>query len=341
VTTLLDLSLTERAPATARRLSEAALEFLGSLNESQYKAATLPFGDDRRYIWDYRPPESTPRNGLRLINMSHDQQAKALAVLDIALSTRGAQQVREIIDLEVPLRESEQMEGRVTMFIRDPEHYAFCVFGDPSGRVPWAWHVGGHHVGLHFTVVDGDRIASAPLFFGANPAQVRHGPSVGQRTLPDEEDLARALVRSLPTDQKRVAVVSAIAPGDIITDKNRVCYPFTVPRGLAYSAMSGDQRGLLLRLIRHYVERTADELSSFQWSRIERGGLDPITFAWAGPEEPGQGHYYAIKGPSFLIEYDNTQNGANHIHSVLRDITGDWGEDLLAAHYAESHQNGH
>jgi len=337
VTITLDLSLTERAPATARRLADAAVDFLGSLNEGQRRIATLPFGDDRRYVWDYRPPESTPRNGLRLINMTPEQQRKALAVLDIGLSTRGADQVRKIIDLETPLREQERIDGRVTMFIRDPEHYSFCVFGDPSGKVPWAWHVAGHHVAVHFTVVDGDRIASVPLFFGANPAEVRVGPTAGLRTLPEEEDWARALVRSLPTAQKQVAVVSSTAYPDIITDKNRVAYPFGPPRGLAYADMAVEQRNRLLELIRHYVWRTSDELSAFTWAKIEQAGLEPVTFAWAGGEEPGQGHYYAIKGPTFLIEYDNTQNGANHIHSVLRDLTGDWGEDLLLAHYQSQH----
>jgi Protein of unknown function (DUF3500) len=340
VTITLDLSATERAPLTARRLSEAALDFLGSLNESQYRAAILPFGDDRRYIWDYRPPEHTPRNGLRLINMNREQQRKALAVLDIGLSTRGAHQVRQIIDLEVPLLEQEKMDGRVTPFVRHPEHYSFCVFGDPRGKLPWAWHVAGHHVALHFTVIDGDRIASVPLFFGANPATVRHGPLAGQRTLPEEEDVARALVRSLPAEQRALAIVNTVAFPDILTDKNRVAYPFLPPRGLAYSEMSGEHRGLLVGLVRHYVERTNDELSAYTWGKIERAGLDGITFAWAGGLEPGQGHYYAIKGPTFLIEYDNTQNGANHIHSVLRDLTGDWGEDLLAAHYAERHLRG-
>src|SRR5438445_12608353 len=194
-TVITDLTTTDRAPATAGRMASAALEFLASLNEMQRRGATLPFGDDRRYIWDYRPPESTPRNGLRLINMTASQQRKALALLDIGLSTRGARQVRQIIDLEVPLLEQEKMEGRGTPFVRHPEQYSVCVFGDPSGRAPWAWHVGGHHVGLHFTVIDGDRIASVPLFFGANPAEVRHGPTAGQRTLPEEEDLAGLLTR--------------------------------------------------------------------------------------------------------------------------------------------------
>src|SRR5882762_9774833 len=122
-TVIKDLSTTDRAPATAGRMASAALEFLASLNEMQRRAAALPFGDDRRYVWDYRPPESTPRNGLRLINMTAEQRRKAMAVLDIGLSMRGADQVRQIIDLELPLREQERIEGRVTPFIRDPEHY--------------------------------------------------------------------------------------------------------------------------------------------------------------------------------------------------------------------------
>jgi hypothetical protein len=318
-------------------MASAALEFLAALNAQQREAATLPFGDDRRYIWDYRPPESTPRNGLRLIHMNSQQQQKALALLDIGLSTRGARQVRQIIDLEVPLLEQEKMDGRVTAFVRHPEQYSVCVFGDPSTRAPWAWHVGGHHVGLHFTVIDGDRIASAPLFFGANPAEVRHGPTAGQRTLREEEDLARALVKGLPAEQKRIAIVSSTAFPDILTDRYRVANAFAPPRGLAWARMGGEQRQQLADLVRHYVERVNEELSGSYWRKVE-SELSELTFAWAGGEERGQGHYYAIKAPSFLIEYDNTQNEANHIHSVLRDITGDWGEDLLASHYAESHR---
>jgi hypothetical protein len=215
-----------------------------------------------------------------------------------------------------------------------------CVFGEPGGRLPWAWHVGGHHVGLHFTIVDGDRIASVPLFFGANPAEVRHGPQAGQRTLPEEEDLARALVRALPPDQKRVAIVSSTAYPDILTDRYRVANAYAPPRGLAFSSMAAEHRTQLIRLLRHYVERTSAELSGQYWTKLEADGFETVTFAWTGGEEPGQGHYYAIKGPSFLIEYDNTQNGANHIHSVLRDISGDWGEDLIATHYAQAHRAG-
>jgi uncharacterized protein DUF3500 len=321
-------------------MASAAQEFLGSLNEQQRRVANLPFGDDRRYVWDYRPLESTPRPGLRLINMNEDQKRKALALLDIGLSARGANTVRKIMDLEIPLLLNEKAEGRVTPFVRHPEQYTVCVFGDPAARLPWSWHVGGHHVGLHFTVIDGDRLASVPLFFGANPAEVRHGPTKGQRTLAPEEDLARTLLRSLPSDQKQVAIVSATAFPDILTDRYARANAFAPPDGLGWSSMTADARSQLAELIRLYVTRTNDELSSAYWRKLE-AAFPAVTFAWAGGEEPGQGHYYAIKAPEWLIEYDNTQNGANHVHSVLRDITGDWGDDLIAAHYAEAHQKHH
>jgi hypothetical protein len=178
-----------------------------------------------------------------------------------------------------------------------------------------------------------------PLFFGANPAEVRHGPTAGQRTLPEEEDLARALVRALPPEQKSIAVVSETAYPDILTDRYRVTNAFAPPRGLAWSAMDGQARGQLTQLVRHYVTRTNDELSGPYWRKVE-SELDAASFAWTGGFEPGQGHYYAIKAPGWLIEYDNTQNEANHIHSVFRDITGDWADDLIALHYAQSHRNG-
>jgi hypothetical protein len=330
-----DLSVTSHAPATARRMAEAAESFLDSLSSGQREVATFPFEGDERYKWHYTPID---RNGLRLINMTSPQQQAALGLFDAGLSARGAMQARQIIDLEPILRETERVEHRISRWVRDPELYWFSVFGDPGGRAPWAWRAGGHHLGLHFTVVDRELVAPAPLFFGANPAEVRHGRQTGQRTLPEEEDMARALLKSLSGEDKQTAVVNSVAPADIVTEAHRTADPTGVPVGLAYNAMSAEHRERLVGLIRHYIERAVDEVAGNEWARIEQAGLEPITFAWAGGEEPGQGHYYAIKGPTFVIEYDNTQNGANHIHAVWRDFTNDWGEDLLAAHYAHAHR---
>ncbi len=330
----LDLSVSYRAPATARVMAEAAQRFLDSLNEAQRDAAAFPFAGDERYIWDYRPSQ---RNGLRLMNMTREQQALALALVDAALSKRGAEQTRWIIELDNILREHERIVGRVFQGWRDAEYYWFSIFGEPGGDLPWAWRAGGHHVGLHFTVVDREMVAPTPCFLGANPSQVRYGPHTGTRALPEEEDLPRALVRSLEGADREKAVFSPTAPRDILTDNYRSLDRFTLPRGLAYGAMAGEQRGTLVEIVKHYVGRANDELAAQEWDKIERAGLDTITFAWGGPLEPGQGHYYAIQGPTFIVEYDNTQNDANHIHSVWRTFEGDWGEDILAQHYAALH----
>ena len=326
---------TYRAPGVARRMAEAAAGFLATLSEGQREVARFPFEGDERYAWDYRP---TTRNGLRLINMTREQQAAAWALVDAGLSARGALQARQIVELEPILRESERVELRLNRWVRDAELYWFSVFGEPGGAAPWAWRAGGHHLGLHFTLVDRELIAPTPLFFGANPAEVRHGPKAGHRTLPDEEDLARALLRGLEADRRAVAQISETAPSDLLTEWRPRVEPGILPVGLAYAAMGGEDRERLVRLIRHYVERAADAIATNEWAQIERAGLEPVTFAWAGPDQPGQGHYYAIQGPTFMIEYDNTQNGANHIHSVWRSFANDWGEDLLAAHYASAHR---
>ncbi len=327
--------LTHPAPAAVRRMAEAATRFLEALSGGQRAAALFPFAGDERYAWHYTPVE---RNGLRLKDMTPPQRAAALALLDSGLSARASREVRQIIALEPILRETERIEGIVNDWQRDPERYWFSIFGEPGGAAPWAWRAGGHHLGLHFTIVGEAFVAPTPLFLGANPAEVRHGPATGQRTLAAEEDLARTLLGSLDAPQQAIAIVDPVAPDDILTRNYRIADPATPPQGLAYGALSGEQRDHLVRIVRHYVERAADDLAGNAWARIEREGLDGVAFAWAGPAERGKGHYYAIKGPTFLIEYDNTQNGANHIHSVWRDFTNDWGEDLLAAHYADSHR---
>jgi hypothetical protein len=324
-------------PHLARQMAQAANRFLEALGAKQVKAARYAFDDDRRFVWDYRPPEVTRRNGLRLINMTRDQQALAMRLLDTGLSARGADQARRIMAQETILREVERAEGDVNFYVRDPEAYAFAIFGEPGGTAPWAWQVGGHHIGLHFTLVGDGLIGAVPLFLGSRPA-VMHD---GTRILAEEEELPRALLRSLDSGQRAEAIVSATAPDDLLSDRFRYANPFTPPSGLAFAQMSGEQRDQLVRVVRHHIERATDEVSGTEWRAIEDGGLDAITFAWAGGEESGQGHYYAIKGPTFLVEYDNTQQGANHIHSVWRDFTNDWGGDLLAAHYRAAHRRGH
>ncbi|MFN8516258.1 MAG: DUF3500 domain-containing protein [Thermomicrobiales bacterium] len=332
-----DMALATRAPLTAGRMAEAAKRFLASLSEEQRAQAAFEFAGDERYFWHYTPID---RNGLRLGDMTDEQRELAYALFDASMSGRGAAQAKGIIALEPILKLTEETENIPTQWLRDSARYRWSIFGEPGGKAPWAWRAGGHHIGISFTVVDGDWVASTPLFLGANPVEVRHGESKGLRSLLEEEEYARTLLASLTPVEKAVAVVNEVAPADILSTNLRRAEPEMAPLGIPYADLGGEQREHLVRLIRHYATRTADEVAENTWREVERAGLDGVGFAWAGPEERGQGHYYAVKGPRFLIEYDNTQNNANHIHSVWRDYANDWGEDLLAAHYAETHSHG-
>ena len=328
-----------KAPDAVKRMTAAANTFLNTLNADQRATATFPFAGDERYVWNYTPVE---RNGLRARNMSQEQLDAAKKMMDTAYSDSGRKTAHQIIELETILGEWEEMQPEDSHWERHPDRYWFSVFGTPGSSEPWGFRVGGHHIGLFISIVNNELVSFNPIFFGANPAEVRHGEQKGMRTLPFVEDAARSLVKSLSVDQRKVAVVDPVAPSDILTKNYRVADPSAAPSGIPFRDLSDSQKGSLVGLVRHYVGRAADDLAANYWTHIETVGTDRWSFAWAGPLEPGQGHYYAITAPNFVVEYDNTQNGANHIHSVLRDYANDWGEDILAAHYHHSsHHNGH
>lgn len=301
-------------------MTKAAEAFLGTLDPAQRAAATAPFDVEDHREWTYLPG---PRPGMALAEMSDEQRAAALDLLETGCSPSGFQTARGIVELDEILR------GPARAW-----QYWLRVLGRP-GEAPWGWRIGGHHLGVHVTVV-GDAIAVTPNFFGAEPAVVLDGPHRGLRTLPGEEEVARALLASLDPGRREIAVVDATAPADILTRHDPVADAGVLPAGLAYADMLGEQRDLLRRLIRVYVDRVVAEVGGSAWQEVE-AGLPAVRFSWAGPDQPGQGHYYAVAGETFLLEYDNTQDNANHIHTVWRDLRHDWGEDLLAAHYAEAH----
>ena len=316
-------------------MTAAANDFLNSLDRAQRRSASFEFAGDERYKWAYTPID---RNGLLVTDMTADQRDAAFALMETGYSARGAATAHRIIELETVLGEWEGMSKNESQWERSVERYWFSVFGTPgSVDEPWGFRVGGHHIALSANVVNGEQVSILPLFFGANPATIRHGDRKGERTLVEEEDWARALLTSLNGDQMKIAVVDPVAPADILTTNVRSVDPGVAAVGIGFNDLHDGQRDKLVSLVRHYVNRANDDLAANYWRAVESAGFDDVTFAWAGPPEAGEGHYYAIRHPRFLIEYDNTQNGANHIHSVLRDYSHDWGDDLLAAHYRASH----
>jgi hypothetical protein len=318
-------------------LAAAVRAWLDGLDDRQRDRAMFPYETRERFVWAYTPGE---REGLAIGDMRPDQRAAADAVVAAAVSTRTAGEIAAVIALETVLGELERMAGRPDWHRRDPEHYWFAVFGKPEPTEPWSWRIGGHHVAIHVTIAGGDVIGTTPSFLGANPAVVPSGPLTGTRTLPGEEQLARGLLAALTATERRVAVVDDAAPADILTGVGRYADVRSVPIGIRHADLGGPGRDALERLIRHYLARVRPADAEAAWDRIVAAGLGDVTFAWSGLAGVGQGHYYAVRGATFVIEYDNTQDGANHVHAVWRELANDWGEDLLARHLSSVHEAG-
>ena len=325
---LLTLAAAPQPESKFAKMVEATNAFIASLAPDQRSKALFEFDDAERLNWHFVPK---PRRGLPLKEMSAEQRKLAHDILKVALSQRGYLTASAIIDLELVLREMGENPR-----VRDPELYFFSIFGTPSRAVPWGFRVEGHHLSLNFTLVRDTLIATAPAFFGANPAEVRRGPRQGLRALANEEDIARELVLSLDQRQRAVTVISSTAPQDIVTGSAQRVEPLS-PIGIRMSELRPNQTAILVRLLDVYLGRMAEPLAANRRAALQRADFGKVAFAWAGSTQPGEPHYYRIQGPTFLVEYDNTQNGANHIHTVWRDFEGDFGRDLLREHYRASH----
>lgn len=329
VLALLAASLVHTQSTPAASMATAAGAFLDTLPAEQRAAASFVFDGEDRLDWHFIPRE---RKGVSLKTMTPPQQHAALELVRASLSEEGFEKSQTIRQLEQILYEREGRD------IRDTELYFFMVFGEPSATGTWGWRYEGHHISQSWTVVNGDRVASSPQFFGTNPAHVREGRLAGTRVLGFEETAARRLLTSLSPALKASAIIAPAPPRDILTSNDqRAAMQDTT--GVTYASLTPDQQGVLWSIIEEYATVQPDPLSRDRLAKIREAGVDPITFAWMGGENEGDGHYYRIQGPTFLIEYDNVQNDGNHAHSVWRDFDGDFGRDLLAAHYAQyAHQ---
>jgi hypothetical protein len=322
---------TEKTNA-AREMAEAGARFVESLDSDQKAKATYQYEDGERIFW-YYPPMN--RHGLALRDMDAHQRENAYALMASGLTERSYDQAKQIIDHEAVLGSLEKEAGHIS-FVRDPELYYFTVFGDPSGSAPWGWRAEGHHVSLHFSLWGDKVISMTPFFFGANPAEVRQGPKKGLRILGDREDMAFELMGSLDAGQRSEAIIYDEAPADILTyNSSKVSLP--AEEGLPASRMTGTQKELLVGLVTEYVNQVRGDLSEQRMTALREEGYDRLHLAWAGSEAAGGPHYYRIHGGNFLVEYDNRQNDANHIHSVWREVENDFAGDVLREHLLMYH----
>jgi hypothetical protein len=313
----------------AREMTDAANLFLKSLGEENRRKVTFEFDDPHRIDWQFVPME---RPGLSFGDLKPEQLLLGTSLLQTGLSHRGYATSMQVMVLESVLHEMENLNPK-----RDPSKYHLFIFGQPSTEQTWGWRIEGHHLSVSFTVADGEAIASTPLFLGANPAKVPVGNLKGLRVLGQQEDLGRELVRNLSAEQKEVAVVNQNAPKDVINGPGVVAKSLQ-PIGLMAKDMTDDQKQRLRRLIDSFVHQIRPELAAADLKEIEDAGFDNVSFAWMGFIQPEKPHYFRVQGPTFILEYDNTQNNANHVHIVWRDFKNDFGKDLLKEHY-QSHHN--
>ena len=306
--------------------------WLKLLTEEQRESACFPFESDERLNWHFVPRE---RLGLPLKAMDLKQRRAAYRLMQTGLSHQGYLKATTIMSLESILRELEKdrpgNEDR-----RDPEKYWFSVFGVPSETEPWGWRLEGHHVSINFSSVSGAVAAATPLFLGSSPAEIRTGPRAGQRVLAAEEDMARKLIVSLQGNHAERSVIASEAPDEVLTVPD-ASLDLGEPQGVSEEEMDSIQQALFRRLVEQIVRTLRGELADDVLAGISDNEWKELSFAWAGSFKRGQGHYYRIQGPSFIIEYDNTQNEANHAHVVWHSLDNNFGLDALRRHYESQH----
>lgn len=317
-----------RASVTGTNMTQSAMAFLATLDDDQLKTATMEYENKQRLEWHFIPKDQ--RKGLQIKHMNPQQRKTALKLLRDCLSESGYDTVKTIMATEGLLAALEK--GRSGGPIRDTERYYFTVFGTAATDSKWGLSVEGHHMSLNFVVENNQVTSSTPTFFAANPGLVMNetmaGIKKGTRILADEELLAFKLIQMLDDEQRKVAVIADKAPREIRA-AGEPQPPQDAAQGLPLSKLTKQQVNVLRQLVEAYAAWLPEEIAKERMDAIRQAGPANVHFAWAGAQKPGIGHYYRIQGPTFLIEFVNTQpdaagNLANHVHCVWRDTKGDF-----------------
>ncbi len=330
VYTLIVLALLGLVVATQLLKPEPIIELLNSFNPEQKAKAMFAMNDPKKEDWHFFPSTMFEREGVPIKEMNSKQRALVHSVLKSFLSKSGYEKTLEIMELENVLRSFGQ-----DSVMRDSEKYFISFYGSPMTDDIWSMSFEGHHISLNFTI-SGDEIVASPRFFGANPAMIPEGPRKGDRTLAKEEDLGFGLINSMDSQQQEKAIFQQESFKDIVSLNLPEIRPMK-PVGIRYSELNPDQQKLLMRLIDQYLSNIPSKIADARREKLMAEDLSDLYFGWVGAKSLGAAHYYRIQAKTFLIEFDNSQNNANHIHTVWRDFDGDFGRDLIKEHYAQSH----
>ncbi len=325
--------LLSAVPLYSQDLAEKANAFLNTLSPELKSQAQFSLDDAERFNYNFVP---LTRKGPTFHDFNEKQKNAATALLSASLDEQGFKKATAIIELENVLKIVEN-RGADDHY-RDPLNYHFSIFGTPSSEKEWGWRMEGHHVALNFSSTRGSIVSSTPSFFGSNPAIVLSGPEKGKEVLKNETDLGFSLVQSLTESQLKQALIAEKAFPEIITGNNRKAELLS-PEGIKFTSLNESQKKIFFELLNTYVRNYAFDFSKRFMEKIKTAGIDNLSFAWAGSLKPGVAQYYRIQGPMLLIEYDNIQNNANHVHTTVRDLNNDFAEDILREHYQKDHSH--
>lgn len=308
-------------------ITKSATAFYNSISSNQTSAAIFDFTDEKRTTWTFLP---NPHKGITFYDMSDEQAKMAIQLIKDCLSNEGSQKALAIMQLEAVLKVVENRAADDQH--RDPKRYYFSFYGKPSKSQPWGWQIEGHHLSINYTSIAGKIATATPLFFGSNPARTEDGVEV----LKTETDMGLSFLKSLTDIQRKKAVTKTESPYEIIT-LSATKAELTMKEGIAFNELDKSQQRYLMEIVSFYVRRHPTGFADEFMRKIEKSGLENLHFVWMGGNERSVGHYYRIYNDVLLIEYDRTQNDANHVHTVVRDLTNDFGEDTLRNHYKNEH----
>lgn len=311
----------QATPQSGTAMADAAKAFLAAITPEQAKQATFGYDDAERLNWHFIPRE---RKGLPLKSLEGQPLQAALKLIQSGLSDAGYSQTLNVMSLEEVLYLIEAGDRSERRARRDPTKYFISVFGTPGASGQWGWRVEGHHLSLNFTLKDGKVVGSTPEFFGANPGSIEAGKGRQIRVLGPEEDIARQILKLCTTEQQTACWISKEAPGEV-PGPNVAQAAVGAAVGLTVDKMSDEQKKLLQELLGEYLKNLPNDIEQERRAAINAAGFEKIAFAWYGQPDLNEPHHYRVQGPTFVIEYNNTQNNANHVHSMWRNLQGDFG----------------
>lgn len=322
-------------PSTAQNITAAATAFVKLLTVQQQLKTQYQFDTSERFRFNYIPMED--RKGISINELSPIQKTALLNLLKTCITEQTVDKITAIMQLDMVLKALENRKA--DDHYRDTGKYFVTIFGVPNNRTIWGWRFEGHHVSFNFSIKNNELVAGTPGFLGCNPGIVQAGPQKDKAVLKQETSMGFALLHALNVTEFKQALIDSIAPNEIITKANRQAI-IDHPAGVKFNQLIPEHQQMLLQLVQLYLHRYSKPFAAIMYKEIKDSGLDNLWFTWAGYTESiiGRPYYYRIQGPTIIIEYDNSQNNANHIHTVIRDLKNDFGGDLLLEHYKNDHQ---